>query len=148
MHNTESALQALFMNTIGGLKTSMKNIMKEKQLSLSPIYFLVLKNIHDTPDCTANYLADITEKDKGQITRLVQELMNQSMVAKMPNPTDKRSQFLELTPMGMACYQALASADRAVLKEMRANISNEDLTLFLAIGEKMLANLNAINHKL
>jgi DNA-binding MarR family transcriptional regulator len=147
MHSTESALQTLFMNTISGLKTSMKNIMKERQLSLSPMYFMILKNIHDTQNCTANYLADVTEKDKGQITRLVQELINQSFVTKMPNPTDKRSQFLELTPRGVQCYQELASADQAVLKEMRENISDEELKHFLTIGEKMLSNLNAINHK-
>ncbi|MCS7487277.1 hypothetical protein UA24_12570 [Marinomonas sp. BSi20414] len=147
MHSTESALQTLFMNTISGLKTSMKNIMKEKQLSLSPMYFMILKNIHDTQDCTANYLADVTEKDKGQITRLVQELINQSLVTKMPNPMDKRSQFLKLTPHGRQCYQELASADQAVLKDMRANISDEELKHFLTIGEKMLSNLNTINHK-
>ncbi|MCW8355804.1 MAG: MarR family winged helix-turn-helix transcriptional regulator [Marinomonas sp.] len=143
----ESELQALFMHTITGLKISMKNIMKDKALSLSPLYFMLLKTIHDTENCTANYLADATERDKGQITRLVKEMMQQGLVQKQPNPHDKRSQFLQLTESGLGCFEQLAIADQAVLKEMRANVSDDELTTFLEIGNKMLQNLHKINGK-
>ncbi|MGO2512073.1 MarR family winged helix-turn-helix transcriptional regulator [Marinomonas polaris] len=147
MQNYESELQTLLINTIGGLKASMKNIMKEKGLPLSPLYFMILKHIHETENCTANYLADITERDKGQVTRLVQEVVNQELVIKTQNPHDKRSQFLLLTEKGLGFYQQLAKADKAVLKEMRADVSDEELKKFLEIGAKMLTNLHAINDK-
>ena len=147
MLNYESELQSLFISTISGLKTSMKDIMKEKGLLLSPLYFMVLKQIHDIENCTAHHLAESTERDKGQITRLVHEVMDHGYVIKTPNPNDKRSQFLQLTDKGLECYQQLASADHAILAEMRADISDDDLQKFLGIGQKMLANLNAINNK-
>lgn len=147
MHNYESELQSLFINTISGLKTSMKDTMKEKGILLSPLYFMVLKQIHDIGNCTAHHLAESTERDKGQITRLVHEVMDHGYVIKTPNPNDKRSQFLKLTDKGLECYQQLASADHAILAKMRADISDDDLQKFLGIGQKMLANLNAINHK-
>ena len=147
MHNYESELQSLFINTIGGLKTSMKDTMKEKGLQLSPLYFMVLKQIHDIDNCTAHHLAESTERDKGQITRLVNEVMDHGYVIKTPNPNDKRSQFLQLTDRGLECYQQLASADHAILTKMRTDISDEELKKFLEIGKKMLANLNSINCK-
>ncbi|RBP81844.1 MarR family transcriptional regulator [Marinomonas rhizomae] len=147
MSHYESELQTFFINTIGGLKISMKNIMKENGLTLSPLYFMILKNIHETENCTANYLADITERDKGQVTRLIQEVVNQELVIKSPNPNDKRSQFLRLTEKGLSFYQQLAKADQAALKKMRANVSDEELKTFLDTGAKMLSNLNAINKK-
>lgn len=147
MSHYESELQTFFINTIGGLKISMKNIMKENGLTLSPLYFMILKNIHETENCTANYLADITERDKGQVTRLIQEVVNQELVIKSPNPNDKRSQFLGLTEKGLSLYQQLAKADQAALKKMRANVSDEELKTFLDTGAKMLSNLNAINKK-
>ena len=68
---------------------------------------MILKHIHETENCTANYLADITERDKGQVTRLVQEVVNQELVIKTQNPHDKRSQFLLLTEKGLGFYQQL-----------------------------------------
>lgn len=147
MPHHESELQTLFISTIGGLKTSMKNAMKKNGIPLSPLYFMVLKNIHETENCTANYLADITERDKGQITRLIQDVVNQQLVVKFPNPKDKRSQFLQLTEKGLSFYLQLAEADQAILKEMRTDVSDQELKVFLDIGTKMLSNLNAINHK-
>ncbi|NVK73147.1 MAG: winged helix-turn-helix transcriptional regulator [Oceanospirillaceae bacterium] len=145
MPDYELELQSLFMDTIGGLKTSMKNTMKGNGLTLSPLYFMILKQIHETENCTANYLADTTGRDKGQVTRLVQEVMNQELVIKCPNPNDKRSQFLLLTDKGLNLYHQLAAADLAILKGMRANVSDDELQIFLKIGAKMLNNLDAIN---
>ncbi|QUX94823.1 MarR family transcriptional regulator [Marinomonas sp. CT5] len=145
MPDYELELQSLFMDTIGGLKTSMKNTMKGNGLTLSPLYFMILKQIHETENCTANYLADTTGRDKGQVTRLVQEVMNQELVIKCPNPNDKRSQFLLLTDKGLNLYHQLAAADLAILKGMRANVSDDELQIFLKIGTKMLNNLDAIN---
>jgi DNA-binding MarR family transcriptional regulator len=147
MRNYELELQSLFINTVSGLKTSMKGTMKEKGLLLSPLYFMILKQIHDIENCTAHHLAESTERDKGQITRLVNEVMDHGYVIKTPNPNDKRSQFLQFTNKGLECYQQLASADHAILAKMRADISDDDLQKFLGIGQKMLANLNAINNK-
>mgnify|MGYP003624540640 FL=1 len=147
MKNHESELQTLLISTINGLKISMKSIMKEQGIPLSPLYFMILKRIHNTENCTANFLADVTEKDKGQITRLVKEVIAEGLVIKRPNPNDKRSQFLQLTDNGLACYMALENADKAVLKEMRSEVSDEELQQFLSVGAKMLTKLNAINYK-
>lgn len=148
MHNYESELQSLFMNIINGLKISMKATMKEKGLLLSPLYFMLLKQIHDTQNCTAHHLAESTDRDKGQITRLIKEIIRQGFVTKHPNPNDKRSQFLQLTNKGLECYQQLAYADETILKKIRADISDAELKKFLEIGTKMQSSLNAINRKI
>ena len=93
MPHFESQLQQIFMQTIIGLQRSMKQTMKRQQLSLTPLSFLMLKSIHDTAECTAHSIAEMTYKDKGQITRLLKELIDQELIEKHPNPKDKRSQI-------------------------------------------------------
>lgn len=54
--------------------------------------------------------------DKGQITRLVKELVSKGLVDKVANPNDKRSQFLTLSEQGEECFKRLQDFDFMILK--------------------------------
>lgn len=145
MANYESDLQKTFIQIIYGLKTAMRNTMKEKDVTLSPLYFMMLKGMHEIENCTAHNLTEFTQRDKGQVTRLIKELIAQDFVRKKANPSDKRSQFLYLTEKGLACYLELQAADNEALTFMRSQISDKELQKFLSVGQKMVANLKTYN---
>jgi len=145
MPHFESQLQQIFMQTIIGLQRSMKQTMKRQQLSLTPLSFLMLKSIHDTAECTAHSIAEMTYKDKGQITRLLKELIDQGLIEKHPNPKDKRSQILTLTEQGESVFEALQQADYATLNALKTGLTDEELSQFLTIGQKMIQNMNEFN---
>lgn len=147
MSHLESQLQQMFMQTIRGLQRSMKQTMKLQQLSLTPLSFLMLKTIHDTAECTAHSIAEITNKDKGQITRLLKEVIDQGLIEKHPNPKDKRSQILTLTEQGKSAFKTLQRADYAALNALKAGLTDEELNHFLTIGQKMIHNINEFNAK-
>ena len=141
MVNHELELQNTFIQIVGSLKRSMTQVMKEQGLDLCPLHFMVMRNIYEVKDSTPNSLAVYFRKDKGQVTRLVNGLVKQALVEKIPNPNDKRSQLLALTAKGQDCYKVLQASDLKMLKGMKAGISDDELAQFVLTGQKMVANL-------
>lgn len=141
MRKLDTDLQNIFMNVIKEVKKSMLCAIKEKELDISPIHFMVLKDIYNIENCTALSLAEKADKDKGQITRLVKDLISKDLVIKEQNPNDKRSQFLKLTNAGLDCYQQLSTVHNHIFALLSQDISDEDLALFLTLGDKMVNNL-------
>ncbi|AEF55702.1 MarR family winged helix-turn-helix transcriptional regulator [Marinomonas posidonica] len=147
MSQLESKLQLMFIHTINALQQSMKQTMKHHQLKMTPLSFLMLKTVHDTAECTAHSIAEITYKDKGQITRLLKEVIDQGLIERHPNPKDKRSQILTLTEQGETVFTTLQQADYAALNALKTGLTEEELNDFLIIGQKMIHNINEFNAK-
>lgn len=141
MYQHESRLRNIFIGIINGLKSSMRLSIKEHDLPISTLHFIMLKNINDLEHCTPHALVEATQRDKGQITRLLKEIESIGLVSKYSNPEDKRSQLIQLTSAGEECYKLLEQEDHETLQTMCHGISEKELQTFLAVGEKMLVNL-------
>lgn len=66
-------------------------------------YFYILK-IHDNPDLTQKELGEKEFIDPSNVTRAVKQLIGQGLVARRPDPQDKRAKQLILTAEGIAIY--------------------------------------------
>lgn len=138
---TEKDIQNAIISILFSLRRSMRYAMEHNNLSLSPLYFIILKLIHDNTSCTPQRLAELSGRDKGQVTRLIKELETQDLIRKIKNPIDKRSCFLELSEQGQRCFQTLQAHDLDALEAMTAGIDHHELELFLSIANKMADNL-------
>ena len=67
----------------------------------------VLINLWERDGQTQQELSDKTEKDKGNITRLISSLEKRDILARIPNYTDGRSKLIYLTPKGKAYQKVL-----------------------------------------
>ncbi|MBJ7550794.1 MarR family winged helix-turn-helix transcriptional regulator [Marinomonas ostreistagni] len=142
MNNFERDIQTALIGIISGLKHAMRYAMSCSDIPLSPLYFIILKMIHDYPNCTPMLIAHRCGRDKGQVTRLVKELEAQAMVERLPNPEDKRSFFLQLTEQGKACFGTLERYDIDALEAMTQGLTDEQLQHFLDIANIMSENLS------
>ena len=79
----------------------------------------VLKVIGKSNASTAKEIAELFKRDKAQITRLINQLIDQGIVQRKPNPDDKRSQLLELTSSGQALQEIL----RTLSDEMESKMT-------------------------
>jgi len=140
-----SELQHVLLSVIRGFKKSISGVIKENNVPLSPVHYLILRSIYHLDKCTAITLAEKADKDKGQITRLVKDLITQNYVTKTPNPTDKRSQYLSLTPSGKQCFELLHNKHDEILDVMAEGLDAQELEQFINIGQKMLENLKRKN---
>lgn len=148
MSANETQIQNALIGIVNGLKHAMRDSMSEHGITLSPLYFIVLKHIEETPQCTAITLANKLERDKGQITRLVKELESQGYIYREPNANDKRSYFIALTEPGRAHYQTLAKDDFKALQAMTLGLTDEELASFINVASTMAENLKRHNKTL
>ncbi len=147
MQTNENKIQNALIDIINGLKQSMRVAMNQHNVSLSPLYFIVLKHIDEDEQCTAIKLASKLQKDKGQITRLIKELEVQELLTREPNTKDKRSFFLSLTRKGKNCYKTLEKHDIEALQVMMQGLSDEQIAAFIEIANTMAANLAEHNQQ-
>lgn len=91
-----------------------------------PSQLKVLRRIDAMAPCTSQALAKNLRRDKAQVTRLVQELINNEILHKAPNPNDKRSQLLSLTKNGRATLEKMSDLEQKVLADLSANFSGDE----------------------
>ena len=101
----------------------------------------VMKIITKKSPCTAIDIAHFLNRDKAQVTRLVNALINQELVKKSPNPEDKRSQLLVLTNKGEEIMTKVSNIDREMLQRMTKGMNEDELEQFSQIASKMAQNL-------
>jgi DNA-binding MarR family transcriptional regulator len=77
------------------------------QHGLKPGRFAALMLIHTNPGISQAALAKAIARDKSTVTPLVQEFIEQNLVARHPSKVDRRSFTLTLTPAGEALLRDL-----------------------------------------
>ncbi|MCU1384698.1 MAG: hypothetical protein JWL71_3395 [Acidobacteria bacterium] len=102
----------------------------ERRTGLSSAQLFALQQIADHPDASVNDLAALTFTHQSSVSVVIQRLVRQGLVAKVPADDDRRRQRLTLTRKGrrlldrapvavqqhlIAAIAALPAADRRVL---------------------------------
>ncbi|MCM2680305.1 MarR family winged helix-turn-helix transcriptional regulator [Echinimonas agarilytica] len=123
------------------LKRQMHERVEQLGLNITPMHVRVMKVIQRKSPCTAVDVAQFLHRDKGQITRLLNALLELELVQKVPNPEDKRSQCLLITDKGERIFKHVATIDTQVLDKMTQNITPEEIAEFQRIASRMAENL-------
>ncbi|MEC6906747.1 MarR family transcriptional regulator [Photobacterium piscicola] len=126
---------------VHALKRQLHEQIEQLDLGVTPMHVRVIKVINKMTPCTAIDIATILERDKAQITRLVNTLIEKEFITKIANPTDKRSSYLCVTERGMEIVEKLAVIDSAMQETITKNISLDEVTVFQQLADKMTNNL-------
>jgi DNA-binding MarR family transcriptional regulator len=137
-----TSLESVF-RLVHSLKRQMAEQIESLDYDIAPMHMRVMKIITKKSPCTSIDVAHYLNRDKAQVTRLINTLLAQSLLVKAPNPSDKRSHFLELTEAGQKVMACLADIDKQVLAAMAQGLSEEELDSFNATAEKMAKNLES-----
>ena len=121
----------------------MHEHIEQLNLSITPMHLRVLKIINKKQTCTAIDIAQFMNRDKAQVTRLLNELIKQTLIEKVPNPEDKRSQRLLVTSEGLEILAQLATIDTKMNDKMMKGISQQELEEFERITGLMTKNLSS-----
>ncbi|WP_162064429.1 MarR family winged helix-turn-helix transcriptional regulator [Vibrio taketomensis] len=139
--SNKNSMDSLFQ-LVHSLKRNMQQQIEALELDIAPMHVRVLKIINSKPQCTAVDIANLLDRDKAQVTRLLNTLLEQTLITKQPNPEDKRSQCLRLTDDGQAIMAKLANIDAVIFEKMKAGLSSQDLDTFQRLARLMTANLD------
>lgn len=95
----------------------------------------------DEDGITHKELARKTEKDRANVTRLVDQLERKGLVQRVNNPEDRRSIQLYLTETGKEIVDKLIPIEQSFIENMLSGISEEEIAQFTAVMSKVNQNL-------
>lgn len=98
---------------------------------LAPTSYIVLGLICERGPLRASEVADCFDLDKGAVSRTVQHLVDLDLVARMPDPDDRRATLLAPTDGALERMRHLVQVRRARLKERLGEWDDDSLTSFV-----------------
>ncbi|MDO6593747.1 MarR family winged helix-turn-helix transcriptional regulator [Neptuniibacter sp. 1_MG-2023] len=143
--SNQKSLENLF-RLVHGLKRQMYKKTEQLSLDLTPMHIRALKIVDRKKPCTAVDIAGILGRDKGQVTRLINTLIDKGLIEREPNPNDKRSHYLSITDAGMTVVEEVMKIDADTVNKMTQNLKREELAEFERISELMANNLYEENN--
>ena len=98
---------------------------------LTPIEFAVIGALDDSPDVDQGTLAAMLGINTVSTHHMAYRLEAVGLVEQRPDPDDRRSRLLRLTPLGSALRQELRSAGRAAQERILAPLAPAERPLFI-----------------
>ena len=111
--------------------------IRKQQIELPVTHIRVLKGVCRNRKATAQSIAKRMQRDKAQITRALNDLIEASLIVKADNPLDRRSQLLKPTPKGRKVMAQIDAVEEWAVEQLTAKLRSDELTLFLRISQTM-----------
>lgn len=114
---------------------------------LTAAQYMILANLHEKDGRPLGELADVMRCSKSTITGVVDTMERKGLVAREPNPDDRRSHLLRLTPRGRAlrrstpelenffqnCGPCLKAEEFARLRDLLARLDHAMSTMTVGV---------------
>ena len=113
--------------------------------STTPVQCWIVRYLYDNRD------KDIFQKDlearfsvrRSTMTSILQLMEKNGLIVKEEVPTDKRLKKLILTPLAVEKQKNMALCIDELDKRIKSGISEEELSAFFTVAEKISANLDS-----
>ncbi|WP_138752662.1 MarR family winged helix-turn-helix transcriptional regulator [Paenibacillus sinopodophylli] len=128
----------IISNTGRRLNQRLQQLFQE--YDVTPEQWSLLMCLDEQDAITHKDLAQRTDKDPANITRLVDQLERKALVKRKANPNDRRSQLLYITENGTICAQALAPIEEKYVQQMLTDITPDEINAFMRFMAKINQN--------
>jgi len=128
-------------NSIGYALTTTLNLLRKEfnaQISkylLSSEQYAVLKILDEMGPMTPTKIANILQRDKATITRIINSLVKKGFIVKQK--IDNRSFEIALTPKGYEHYKKADEIANEFHKKIRTLVSDDEFEMLLNILKKI-----------
>jgi MarR family transcriptional regulator, transcriptional regulator for hemolysin len=113
---------------------------KEKDIDITFEQFAILSSLNSGKDFTQQDLANQMHKDKSIILRQINVLIDKKHIKRTRDEQDKRKKTLILTNEGVETLKRTQDLVQEVLDELLQGISQEKLSVFRQVLEKIQEN--------
>jgi DNA-binding MarR family transcriptional regulator len=107
---------------------------------LGPTEARALRFFSHHPGSTQQDLVAHSGRDKAQIARIVQQLMERDLLAREPDPSDRRRFNLQLTKKGMALQEAMHAQRKKLAADMLRDLDKDERQQLIGLLERMHAS--------
>lgn len=126
------------------LKQFSATILRKHGIDLTPEQFLLIDLLWNHGEQTQQQLADMMQKDKNSIKKLVDALERKNLVVRTPSSNDRRSNIIQLTPKAEDLKLFAKEIGIMLMDHMIKGISERDLRHFLKTISKLSDNMSEL----
>lgn len=140
---TSSQLPQSFMHLMVCYRHEMTKQLSQTDLELSFTQVKALMVIHRVERCTPLDIANAAQLDKGQVTRILKDLIDKDVIYKAANASDKRSQIILLTDSGAQTVAKIEAIENTIIRQMSSGVTDADIAVFNKVAQDLSQNLTA-----
>jgi DNA-binding MarR family transcriptional regulator len=100
---------------------------------LTPLQFAALVKLNDLGEVSQNQLGRLTAMDAATMQGVIQRLATRGLIARRPDPGDRRRLLLSLTPEGAALIGEAIARGHAITELTLAPLSPAERAAFIAL---------------
>ena len=124
------------------LKQYIATMLRQQAVPLTPEQFLLIDLLWNHGEMSQQQLADMMQKDKNSVTKLVDAIERKGFVVRKQNASDRRSNTLVLTEKAELLKNEAKQKGISILDNMLEGISEEELRSFLETLRKLNSNMS------
>lgn len=122
-------------------KSRLRQAVQQDGGGLAPMEAKVLMFFARHPGSTASDLVEHSGRDKAQVTRLVQLLVDRDLLQREPDPNDRRQQRLTPTAQGAALQRVLHRQRQRLGQAMVKGLGTDELDQLSSLLRRLQDNL-------
>jgi MarR family transcriptional regulator, organic hydroperoxide resistance regulator len=114
---------------------------RAQNIAITPEQWVILLYLSFKDGITQNELAISTYKDKPSITRLLDNLGKQSLIARLADKKDKRNNIIYITKAGMEIHKKAKETALQIMKNALHGLTEEEIKIGETLLKKIFKNL-------
>ena len=120
----------------------ISNVFLKNNIQVTKEQWVVLKILHeDNNGLIQNDLACITGRNKASLTRLINVMEKNNLVARIPSKEDSRKNLIYITKNGGKLFLKMKPLMLKSIKTAQKGITEEEMKIFFKIMTKIQNNL-------
>jgi len=135
MHILEDSLGFQVNMTANAMKNRFNTFLKP--YGLTSEQYVIMKSVEENPDISPTQLSEITFKDKTTITRMINTLVQNEMLIRIPKQDDRRAYEIRWSDKAEKIMNEILPLTENVIKKLRSQFDADELSTFLRILETL-----------
>lgn len=141
----EFQFETSFGRILGVAHTAMfrhlSKLMHERQLPITPDQFRVLSHLWQTDGLQQSELALCTNRNRANVTRIIDILEREGIVTRQDDPTDRRVFRIYLTALGKSLRDETARCAAQSVADSLQGLSEQEIAIATRVLKKIKENV-------
>lgn len=136
---------AVYVNILNSrIKKCFIDRLQQNGINVTPEQYLVLDILWEKQSLSQQNIADIIQKDKNSVTKIIDSLEKKNLVNRVVDQKDRRINKIELTQEGLALEKITTEVAIKFMNDTVKDIDNQDLDKLVEVMRKLKDNLDNI----
>lgn len=138
---------AVYVNILNSrIKKCFIDRLQENGINITPEQYLVLDILWDKQSLSQQKIADVIQKDKNSVTKIIDLLEKKHLVRRVMDQKDRRINKIELTEEAMAMEKVATEVAISFMNDAIKGIDNQELDSFVNVMRQIKNNLEGENN--